>query len=274
MRRLLALLASAAALLAPVTAARAASGGVGLAPAGAGHPASAAPPAGGTVRGTIVSVGWSQITVRPHGRAMAAGAALTAAADAVAAGDYPYVWGGGHPLAGVASAARPGGPVGFDCSGSVAAVLAGAGLWPVGTGVPSDAGVIATLRTEHLIVRGAGSGTAAVTLWDDPGTHIFMQLGQTFFGTSDGAASSPANPAGGAGWLDDGAPDTQSGAYHPWHLVASALDQQVVYGPTVTVGLGGVVAQDAMTLAVGDRVSVAYATHAHALVAASVAGLR
>jgi hypothetical protein len=58
--------------------------------------------------------------------------ALIAAADAVARGDYPYVYGGGHAEAGTASIGIKGPGyngrrVGFDCSGSVAAVLAGAG---------------------------------------------------------------------------------------------------------------------------------------------------
>jgi hypothetical protein len=101
-----------------------------------------------------------------------------------------------------------------------------------------------------------------------------MQIGTQFFGTSDGGGPSPDNPQGGAGWLDDGAPDTQSAAYHPWHLVAAALTQPVVYGPTVTLGLSAIAAQDAMALAVGDRVNVAYVTRAHALVAATVAGLQ
>ena len=35
--------------------------------------------------------------------------------------------------------------LGYDCSGAVAAVLAGAGLWPAGTPVPNDAGVISYL---------------------------------------------------------------------------------------------------------------------------------
>src|SRR5581483_1717771 len=77
--------------------------------------------------------------------------------------DYPYVYGGGHAEAGVASIGMKGPGyngrrVGLDCSGSVAAVLAAAGLWPAGGGVPSDAGIIATLRSERMIVRGVGRG--------------------------------------------------------------------------------------------------------------------
>jgi hypothetical protein len=209
--------------------------------------------------------------------------ALHAAANTIAAGDYPYVWGGGHAQAGVASIGEPdpthhpgNGPghngkrIGFDCSGTVAAMLAGAGLWPAGEGVPSDAGVIAQLRREHLIVRGRGTGPRQVTLWDDPGVHIFAQLGTTFFGTSDGGAPSPLNPNGGAGWLDDGAPDTHSHQYHPWHFVASALHGAVSYGPTLTVALHGIDPYDEAGMAIGDHVRLSYRTLHKALVASAV----
>ena len=68
--------------------------------------------------------------------------ALTNTADAIAKDDYPYVWGGGHALAGIASVGirgpgYNGRRIGFDCSGSVAAVLAGAGLWPTDRASPT-----------------------------------------------------------------------------------------------------------------------------------------
>ena len=54
--------------------------------------------------------------------------ALTAAANSVTAGDFPYVYGGGHAEAGIASIGIKGPGyngrrIGLDCSGSVAAVL-------------------------------------------------------------------------------------------------------------------------------------------------------
>src|SRR5579875_1256565 len=177
---------------------------------GAGLPGSAIH----SVRGTVLSLDRAEVTVQAAGPRMRVLDALTRAADTVAAGEYPYVWGGGHALAGVADTGVRGGPgangrrIGFDCSGSVAAVLAGAGLWTPGTSVPSDWGIIAQLRREHLVAAGRGTGPRSVTLWDDHGVHIFIEIGQEFFGTSDGGAPSPANPHGGAGWLDDGAPDT------------------------------------------------------------------
>ena len=239
----------------------------------------AAPSASGVMRGTVVSLDWSELTVQAAGPRLSVIGALTRAADLVAAGDYPYVWGGGHAFAGTASSGVRGGPgangrrVGYDCSGSVAAVLAGAGLWIPGTGVPSDAGVIQALRQAHLITRGAGVGPHTVTLWDDPGVHIFMQIGTEFFGTSDGGAPSPTDPKGGPGWLDDGAPDTLDRHFHPWHLVPAALAGRVDAGRILTVGLVGAVADTAAQLAVGDQVGVRYATRRRALVALAVDSL-
>jgi len=156
-------------------------------------------------------------------------AALRDAADAVTAADFPYVYAGGHAEAGIASTGAKGPGyngrrIGFDCSGSVAAVLSGAGVWPVAGGVPSDAGVISELLHEHLIARGRGHGASEVTLYDDSGVHIFMDIDGRFFGTSDGAGG--GNPNGGAGWLDDGAPDASSRQYKPYHLLPGVLRQQ------------------------------------------------
>ena len=87
--------------------------------------------------------------------------ALTGAANRVTAQDYPYVYGGGHEQVGVASIGIPGPGynghrIGYDSSGALAAVLVAGGLWPAGTGVPSEAGMIAQLRAEHRIAPGSG----------------------------------------------------------------------------------------------------------------------
>jgi hypothetical protein len=113
---------------------------------------------------TIVSIDWSSFTIQTGGKRMAVINALTAAANAITAGDYPYVYGGGHAEAGIASIGIKGPGyngrrIGFDCSGSVAAVLAGGGVWQAGTGVPADNGVIAQLLQERLIARGVSSET-------------------------------------------------------------------------------------------------------------------
>ena len=81
------------------------------------------------------------------------------------------MWGGGHDLAGVAGVGvrgpgHNGHRRGYDCSGSVAAVLAGAGLWPAGSGVPNDYGLIQYLARAGLIARGPGPAPNAVNLFD------------------------------------------------------------------------------------------------------------
>jgi hypothetical protein len=196
--------------------------------------------------------------------------ALKHAADAVTAGSYPYVYGGGHEWAGTASIGLKGPGynghrIGFDCSGSVAAVLADAGLWPAGSGVPADNGIIAQLRSARLIAAGAGT----VTLFDKPGVHIFMSIDGRFFGTSDGGGGSPLNAQGGAGWLDDGAPDLADPRYRPYHLLGSVLGTDTTYGPTLTFQAP---ADPAVLegLAVGDRVHVTYGQRAGTLIALAI----
>jgi hypothetical protein len=206
--------------------------------------------------GTIVSIDRSSFTIRIGGRSMSTLSALARAADAVTAGAYPYVYGGGHEQAGMASigikgTGYNGRRIGYDCSGAVGAVLAAAGLWSPGSGVPNDDKEIARLRSEHLIARGTG----AVTLYDRPGVHIFMNIAGRFFGTSDGGRGSPLNPQGGAGWLDDGAPDAASSAFRPYHLLPSIVRAPTVYGPTLTFGSAASVLEG---LLVGERVSVNY----------------
>ena len=185
--------------------------------------------------------------------------ALTEAANAVSQGDYPYVWGGGHAAAGVASVGIKGPGyngrrVGYDCSGSVAAVLAGAGLWPADSPVPGDAGVITQLLQEKLIARGVGQAPDEVTLYDDPGVHIFMSIDGRFFGTSDGGAG---NSKGGPTWLDDGAPDASSRAYKRYHVLPSVLKDQTTYGQSFTFQLGPNTG-DPAGFAVGDDLQVSY----------------
>ena len=212
------------------------------------------------VSGTIAAIDGYSFTIQRPGRRMPVIDALTSAADAVTQGDFPYVYGGGHEQAGIASIGirgpgYNGRTVGFDCSGSVAAVLAGAGLWPVGTGVPADNGVIAQLLSENLIIPGGAGGSEEVNLYDDPGVHIFMNIDGRFFGTSDGGGGNAAQPKGGAGWLDDGAPDASSRAYRRYHVRIAVLRSYTAYGPSLTFQthpsvIGG--------FTVGDQVRVSY----------------
>ena len=213
----------------------------------------------GAIAGTISAVnGWS-FTVQTPGRRIGVVNAVAAAATRIADEDTPYVYGGGHAAAGNASVGIPGPGyngrrTGFDCSGSVAAVLVGGGLWAPGSGVPNDAGIIAQLRGEGLIVPGVGTGPVEVTLYDHPGFHIFMNIDGRFFGTSDGGGGGDAK--GGAGWLYDGAPDAASRAYKPYHFVASVLrgstssGQSVGFEASDNAGPGGLLA--------GEKVKVSY----------------
>jgi hypothetical protein len=214
----------------------------------------------GSVTGTISAVnGWS-LTVQTPGRRIGVVAALIGTANRVLGEDTPYVYGGGHASAGNASIGIPGSGyngkrIGFDCSGAVGAVLAGAGLWPPGTGVPNDAGIIARLRQERMIAPGVGRGPVEVTLYDHPGVHIFMNIDGRFFGTSDGAGGGDAN--GGAGWLFDGAPDASNPAFKPYHFPPRVLNSSTSSGQSFGFALtaaqsriGGLVA--------GEKVRVRY----------------
>ena len=243
-----------------------------------------------TVTGPITALGSSWFTVQTSGRRVGVINALTAAATTITNENTPYVWGGGHAEAGVPSVGAKGSGStrarkGFDCSGAVTAVLAGAGLWPAGAGVPADNGVISELLSEHLIARGVASAPDGVTLYDDPGVHIFMNIDGRFFGTSDGAGGGDA--AGGAGWLADGAWDASSRAYRKYHLLPTVLAQKTSYGNDFTFQLptGGLFAATrgsaqglslgelrVADLLAGERVQVNYSTNGTgAMVVSSVA---
>jgi hypothetical protein len=206
------------------------------------------------VSGDIVGLSWASFTVQTGSRRVSVVQALLDAANAMNAANYPYVWAGGHPAAGAASVGSSGPgytghTIGFDCSGSVAAILSSGDLWQPGTPVPADNGVIAQLRQEGLIKRGVGTGSTEVTLYDDPGVHIFMNIDGRFFGTG-------ANAKGGPGWLSY---DGVSSAFKPWHFVASALRATTTYGSDLTFGVGS--GSDLLSgLSVGQQVQVQYKT--------------
>ncbi len=101
--------------------------------------------AGGSVTGTVTAVSGSSFTIQTAGRRVGVVNAMTNAATTVTKQNYPYVYGGGHAQAGIASIGIKGPGYnghrkGYDCSGSVAAVLAGAGLWPGGRRSPQRRG--------------------------------------------------------------------------------------------------------------------------------------
>lgn len=213
----------------------------------------------GAITGRITDVGVSTLTVQTGGPRIGVVNALTRAADALSASDYPYVWGGGHGLAGVAGVGARGPGYtgrrrGFDCSGSVAAVLSGAGLWPAGSGVPGDYGLVQYLARAGLIARGPGRAPNTVNLYDHPGVHIFMSINGRYFGTSDGSGG---NRNGGPTWLDDSAPLSYSHAYRRWHFLPGVLRNHVVYGHSYTFQTG-VHPELLYGAELGDKISVAY----------------
>jgi hypothetical protein len=218
------------------------------------------PPQPSQLTGTLSTLGGYSFTVQTPGRAEGVISALTSAADRLADQNLPYVWGGGHAEAGIASVGERGPGFngrrrGYDCSGSVAAVLAGGGLWPTGGGVPNDAGVIGYLVSKHLIAKGAGTGSQQVTLYDDPGVHIFMNIDGRFFGTSDGGSGGDAK--GGPGWLEVGA-DVTAGRFKRYHFVPGALGGQTTAGYTVGFEMG--VGLGLMDYPAGTKVRVTYKT--------------
>jgi hypothetical protein len=214
--------------------------------------------------GAVIDSGPYEVTIQTNGRPMGVINAMTATATRITRQDYSYIWGGGHAEAGVASLGvrgpgYTGRTSGYDCSGSVAAVLAGGGLWPAGGGVPNDAGVISELLAEHIIARGPGTGASEVTLYDDPGVHIFMNIDGRFFGTSDGAGG--GSKKGGPGWLDDGAADAFDHVFRQYHILPSVLRDRTSYGHDLTFQT---TADPALAAAVelGDRIHVGYSNAA------------
>jgi hypothetical protein len=231
------------------------------------------PPRSIQVTGKLTSSGAFSFTIQTPGKPVGVLSALSSAATRITSGNYPYVWGGGHGQAGDASVGLKGPGFngkrrGFDCSGSVAAVLVAGGLWPAGSSVPSDSGVIQELLRRKLIATGAGVGPEEVTLYDRPGVHIFMNIDGRFFGTSDGGRG--ANAKGGPGWLDDSAWDVSSRAFRRYHFVPTALDATTTAGSTLAFQPGpGLDALSAYPL--GATVRVVYkATNAGTMVAQSV----
>jgi hypothetical protein len=108
--------------------------------------------------------------------------AMIAEANAINAKHYNYEWGGGHnaafsPTHGSGHGSGPG--IGYDCSGSVSAVLHAAGLLKM-----------PEVASEFMSYGLPGPG--AVSIFASP-THVFMSLDGKFFGT---------HGADGAGWYD------------------------------------------------------------------------
>jgi hypothetical protein len=220
---------------------------VTLAALGLGSTSAAA--AASTVTGTIVAVHPADFIIRTPGSTGGKLNEMVSYADKLEAKNYPYVYGGGHAIVGVASGAHA---KGFDCSGVVAAVLEAGGLWPKGASVPGDAGVVQQLLSRKMIAHGAASGPYQVALFDKPGKDIQMKIEGRFYGTGVGSR-------GGAGWFDEGVFTFRG--YTEYHVLPSALRERSSDGNYMTFSFGPGASQRtiAAEVTVGAKVQVSYA---------------
>jgi hypothetical protein len=141
---------------------------------------------------------------RAGGKSVAASAAAAAAnstlgraylaMQAIHSKHYPYVWGGGHGAAGVPSGG------GFDCSGSVVAVLAAAGMGFRPGGASATSGTL--MSWGH-----AGQGQH-LTVWANQ-EHVFIVVDGHHWGTGNWGKS-----WGGAGFNPNGHPTSGFVARH------------------------------------------------------------
>ena len=216
---------------------------------GLGFAGSSALASTSTISGTIVAIHSGDFIIRTPGSNGGKLNEMVSYADKLEAKNYPYVFGGGHAKVGVASGARA---KGFDCSGVVAAVLAAAGLWPKGSSVPGDAGVVQELMKDKLIAKGASAGPYQIALFDLPGKDIQMKIGGRFFGTGVGSR-------GGAGWFDDGA--LAFPRYKEYHVLPGALHERSSDANYMTFSFGSGASQEtiATEVTVGAKVQVTYA---------------
>jgi hypothetical protein len=109
-----------------------------------------------------------------------------------------------------------------------------------------------------------------VTIYDDPGVHIFMNIDGRFFGTSDGGPGNASQAKGGAGWLSDGAPDASNRAFKQYHILPSVLKDRTTYGHALTFQLGS---NPELTagVEVGDDLNVTYqGTGAGSMIATAI----
>lgn len=155
--------------------------------------------------------------------------AIKAAANAINSKNYPYVWGGGHQQIGVASTGdvgqgqgANGTNVGFDCSGSVSAVLGAAQL----ISSPAISG-----NMESALGTNATSGpdpsSSGVNIYYNS-THTFMEIDGQYWGTWDGASVGEGSN-GGPGWNKVAAPSNFLSQFSVCHIKQNVLNQTCKY---------------------------------------------
>lgn len=136
---------------------------------------------------------------------------------------YHYSYGGGHEHVGHPSVHHEHsdgtGPevLGYDCSGSVAAALAGGGFLPEGSSV-GGSGSFGSLKRAGWEDGPAPSGVSpSVTIYYNP-EHAWLSINGEYFSTSG------SNPNGGAGFKSgNGGEDT--GRFSAMHLSVRALNE-------------------------------------------------
>lgn len=154
--------------------------------------------------------------------------AIVAAANEISSKHYTYVLGGGHNPQYAPT------ENGYDCSGSVSAVLHSAGYE---LGGPQTAEFYETWGLPGPDPAGK------VTIYaKKDGEHVFMKIGNRFWGTSDGSDGNANEPGGqGPGWLPgETAFDSESGEFierHPQGLSEAANVK--ITGSTEIPGGGG-----------------------------------
>jgi hypothetical protein len=202
-----------------------------------------------TIKGTIIATRTYDFTIRTAGKPNDSLARMVSYATALGAKDYKYVYGGGHAHAGVPTKG------GFDCSGSVAAVLAAGGLWPKAGPVGSDLGLVQELKSRGLIANGPGSGPGQVTLYDHPGKTIEMSIAGRLYGVG-------GDSKGGPGWVDNSTASKSD--LREYHILPSALHASHTdsYDVTFSYRLTAAQYKISQELTVGAKVSLSYSNAA------------
>ncbi len=144
--------------------------------------------------------------------------------------EYPYAWGGGHTKVGSPSMGESGGPagssgvLGFDCSGSVLAVLAAGGFVPTGSTFGSSGEMMHVYG--HIGEPGPGPKGKGVTIYANA-THEWMTINGRYFSTGWNK-----NAHGGAGWGGEQESEWPSvGEYESMHLSSKQLEETYTGAP-------------------------------------------
>lgn len=152
--------------------------------------------------------------------------AMISRASEISNKNYPYAWGGGHKSVGKPSIGEPGGPegssgsIGFDCSGSVLAVLAAGEFVPTGSSFGTSGEMVHVYG--HIGEPGPSPEGKGVTVYANA-EHEWMTINGRYFSTG----GSSKNSKGGAGWGGEGAANwgENPGDFESFHLKNSELEE-------------------------------------------------